>query len=252
MPQLRGLGILVTGAGSGIGRAISARFVEEGAEVWCVDRDASALAALREEHAGLHVVVADIADPGAVAAAVADVDGRLDAVVANAGVQLVGEDAPIDRVPLEVWQRTIRTNVDGTFHTLRAAVAKMRSQARVEGSRGSIIVTGSPTGITGEGAGFAAYSCSKAAVHGMARTTAAECAPDGIRVNVVVPGHTLTPLVEGIRRDPEAASMIDARIPLGRPALPEDCTGAYVYLASHDARYVTGASFAVDGGMTSL
>lgn len=248
MPQLAGRTALVTGAASGIGLAVARRFEAEGATVWSLDADADALAAAGASRP----VVADIADLGAVEAAFDLVEGRLDIVVANAAVQLIGRDARLGDVAPEVWQQTVDVNLTGTFHTLRAAVRRMLAQpprTAERGSRGSIIVTGSPTGISGEGAGFAAYSATKAGAHGLARTAAMDYAADGIRVNVVVPGHTLTPLVATLRADAGVAATIDARIPLGRPAQVEEITGAYVHLASADATYTTGATYVVDGGM---
>lgn len=253
MGQLDGKRAIVTGAGSGIGRGVAQRFVSEGAEVWFLGRHEKNL---REAVQGLgvraHVLVADVTDLAQMEAAVAAVPERLDVMVANAAVQLIGEDAPIAEVPVEVWQRTTSINFTGTFHTLRVAVQRMLPQQMVEGSRGSIIVSGSPTGVTGEGSDYAAYSATKAGSHGLARSTAAAYAHHSIRVNTVVPGHTLTPLVEKIREDPSAAREVDTRIPMGRPGTVEECTGAYVYLASADSIYATGGMVFVDGGMTTL
>ena len=196
--------------------------------------------------------MADVADLAAMEDAVGSVPGRLDIMVANAAVQLIGQDAPIAEVPVDVWRRTVEINFTGMFHTIRVAIRRMLEQDLVNGSRGSVIVSGSPTGITGEGAGFAAYSATKAGCHGLARTTAADYASAGIRVNTVIPGHTLTPLVNKIRQDPAKAAAIDARIPMGRPGTVDECTGAYLYLASDESIYATGAMIQVDGGMTTL
>ena len=250
--QLNGKHALVTGAASGIGLAIGRRFIAEGAEVWLVDIDADAVAAAASGLDGAHAVVADITDPLSIERAVAEVGGRLDVVVANAGIQLIGADARIGDTPLDVWATTLDVNLTGTFHTLRAAVRRMGTQQLRAGSRGSVIVTGSPTAVTGEGAGFAAYSASKAGVHGLVRTTGMDYAAEAIRVNAVVPGHTLTPLVARLRADRAFASQVDARIPMGRPGEVDDVTGAYVYLASDDSAYATGGFIYVDGGMTNL
>ncbi len=194
----------------------------------------------------------DLTDLAATEAAFSSVPGRLDVVVANAAVQLIGKDARIGDCPPEVWRETVDINLTGCFNTVRTAVRRMERQEPRLGSRGSIIVSGSPTGVTGEGAGFAAYSASKAGAHGLVRTTAMDYASVGIRVNTVVPGHTLTPLVDKIRTDEELREQIDARIPMGRPGTVEECTGAYVYLASDDSVYATGGMMYVDGGMTNL
>lgn len=251
--QLAGLRAIVTGAGSGIGRAVARRFVAEGCETWFLGRHRENLA---ESSEGLgdaaHVLLCDLTDLAATEAAFAAVPGRLDAVVANAAVQLVGQDAPIADLDPEVWRTTLEINMTGTFHTVRTAIRRMRGQEPRLGSRGSVVVSGSPTGVTGEGAGFAAYSATKAGVHGLARTAAKDYAPDGVRVNVVVPGHTLTPLVNRIREDAALRAAVDARIPMGRPGTAEETTGAYVYLASDDSVYATGGMLYVDGGMTNL
>lgn len=251
--DLRGKTILVTGAGKGIGRGVAERFVAEGAEVWFLSRNTEELRSVVEPLGDrAHFVGADVSDYESLRSAFSSIPGRLDTVVANAAVQMIGQDAAIADVPLEVWHTTTAINFTGTFHTIRLAVQRMLTQVAHKGSRGSIIVTGSPTGVTGEGAGFAAYSATKAGTHGLARTTAMDYAGVGIRVNTVIPGHTLTPLVEKLRSAPGIAASIDARIPLGRPGTVEECAGIYVYLASDESAYATGGTYFVDGGMTNL
>jgi NAD(P)-dependent dehydrogenase (short-subunit alcohol dehydrogenase family) len=247
--RLSGRTALVTGAASGIGRRVAERFATENARVIFTDRDE---AAVREAAAGVQgavPVAMDIADEASVEAAFAEV-ARLglsvDVVVANAAIQLFGQDAPVADLDLEVWRRTIDVNLTGTFLTLKHAVRAMR------GRGGSIIVTGSPTGINGEGAGFTAYSSSKAGTHGMARAVAAAYASEGIRVNTVVPGYTETALVSAISSDPADRAAIVSRIPLGRPGRSEDVEGIMVYLAGDESSFATGAMFVVDGGMTTL
>ncbi|MBF4592965.1 SDR family oxidoreductase [Curtobacterium flaccumfaciens] len=170
------------------------------------------------------------------------------AVVANAGVQLFGHDAKVADLSLETWDRTLAVNLTGTFLTIKHAVRAMLAN----GTGGSVIATGSPTGLNGEGADFAAYSSTKGGIHALVRATAMAYARDGIRVNTVVPGYTETGLVSAISGDPEARAAIVARTPLGRPGTPDDVTGIMVYLASPESSYATGAEFRVDGGMTSL
>ncbi len=251
--QLSGLNIIVTGAGSGIGRGVARRFVAEGANVWFLGRHRQNLA---EATTGLgeraHILVCDLTDLPALEDAFDQVPGRLDVVVANAAVQLIGQDARISDVPPEAWRTTLDVNLTGCFHTVRCAVRRMLPQQTRSGMRGSIIVSGSPTGINGEGAGFAAYSATKAGAHGIARTTAMEYARDGIRVNTVIPGQTLTPVVNRLRSDPRFAEAADLRIPVGRPGTVEEITGAYVYFASDESAYATGGMLFVDGGMSTL
>ena len=253
-PRLQGKTALVTGAGSGIGRAVAARFATEGARVVFSDRDvASAQAAARAAQEGGAPTLAielDIADEESVRAgfAYAAAEGfSPDVVVANAGVQLFGQDAPVADLDLSVWQRTITVNLTGTFLTVKHAVRTM-----LETGGGSIILTGSPTGLNGEGRDFTAYSSSKAGIHGLARTVAAAYATRGIRVNTVVPGYTETPLVNAISTDPADRAAIISRIPLARAGRAEDVEGIMVYLAGDESSYATGALFRVDGGMTSL
>jgi NAD(P)-dependent dehydrogenase (short-subunit alcohol dehydrogenase family) len=188
--RLEGKTTLVTGAGSGIGRSVAERFAREGASVIFSDRD---IAAAREAAAPFPSAIAvrlDIADESSVEAAFAVMDAagkRPDVVVANAGVQLFGQDAKIADLDLDVWQRTVDINLTGTFLTTKHAVRSML------GRGGSIILTGSPTGLNGEGADFTAYSSTKAGIHGLGRTVAAAYADQGIRVNTVVPGTPRRP-----------------------------------------------------------
>ncbi|MFV0461075.1 MAG: SDR family NAD(P)-dependent oxidoreductase [Actinomycetales bacterium] len=248
--RLTGTTTLVTGAGSGIGARVAVRFAQEGARSIFSDRDLAAAQAAAAEHENAIAVQLDITDEASVERAFADCAERgwaPNVVVANAGVQLFGQDAPVADLDLDVWRRTIEVNLTGTFLTLKYAVRTM-----LAGSGGSIIVTGSPTGLNGEGRDFTAYSSSKAGMHGMARAVANAYADRGIRVNTVVPGYTETPLVTAISGNPEDRAAIVSRIPLGRPGRPEDVDGIMVYLASDESSYATGAIFRVDGGMTTL
>jgi NAD(P)-dependent dehydrogenase (short-subunit alcohol dehydrogenase family) len=247
--RLAGKTALVTGAGSGIGRSVAERFAREDAVVIFSDRDIQAAREAAAPFPSAMAVRLDIADEASVEAAFAvmDATGKTpDVVVANAGVQLFGQDAKIADLDLEVWRRTVDINLTGTFLTTKHAVRAML------GTGGSIILTGSPTGLNGEGADFTAYSSTKAGIHGLGRTVAAAYADQGIRVNTVVPGYTETPLVTAISDDPESRAAIVGRIPLGRPGRAEDVEGIMVYLASDESSFATGATFRVDGGMTSL
>jgi len=249
--RLTGKTALVTGAASGIGRQVALRFLREGARVAFADRDAEGAAAAVE---GLGpaacAVVMDISDEASVEAAMAALvaDGwSPDVVVANAGVQLFGQDAKAGDLDLDVWRRTIDINLTGTFLTLKHAVRAMLPRGG-----GSIILTGSPTGVRGEGEVFTAYSASKAGVHGLGRTVASAYARDGIRVNTVIPAYTETPLVSTLTDDAEARTAIVGRIPMGRSGTAADVEGIMVYLASDESSFATGAAFAVDGGMSTL
>ncbi|MBT2500136.1 SDR family oxidoreductase [Agromyces sp. ISL-38] len=258
--RLTGKTALVTGAASGIGRQVALRFLGEGARVVFADRDEAALATVvaglgdSGDGAGAaRAVVMDISDEASVEAAMAllAADGwSPNVVVANAGVQLFGHDARAGDLDLEVWRRTIDINLTGTFLTVKHAVRAML--ASDGGGGGSIILTGSPTGVRGEGDVFTAYSASKAGIHGLGRTVAAAYARDGIRVNTVIPAYTETPLVSTLTGDDEARASIVSRIPMGRAGSAADVEGIMVFLASDESAFATGAAFAVDGGMSSL
>lgn len=256
MSRLSSRTALITGSASGIGLAVASRFVREGARVVIADRDDGAaqqaartfVAESGEGTARAQTV--DISDESTVERAfaeLADSGWSPDVVVANAGVQLFGQDAKAADLDLEVWKRTVDINLTGTFLTVKHAVRSMLTSGG-----GSIILTGSPTGLTGEGNDFTAYSTTKAGIHGLARTAAAAYASDGIRVNTVVPAYTETPLVTTISDDPAERAAIVGRIPLGRPGTPQDIEGIMVFLASEDGAFATGALFTVDGGMTTL
>lgn len=251
MTRLEGKTALVTGAARGIGLAVATRFVAEGARVVLADRDA---AGVERESARLgpraRAVAMDVTAEDDVSAAFADLAAAgwtPDVVVANAAVQLFGSDAPIADLDLAVWQRTVDVNLTGTFLTVKHAV-----RALLPRGGGAIILTGSPTAVSGEGRDFTAYSASKAGAHGLVRAVAAAYADRGIRVNTVQPAYTETPLVSAISDDPIARSAIVGRIPVGRAGTADDVTGIMVYLASDEGAFATGGTFVVDGGMTTL
>ncbi|KQR64032.1 dehydrogenase [Arthrobacter sp. Leaf337] len=248
--RLKGKTALVTGAGSGIGLAVAQRFISEGATVYFADINADAVekAATATGTEGARALTMDISDEESVAAAYATIagDGRLDIVVANAGVQLFGQDAKVGDLDLSVWEKTVSINQRGAFLTLKYAVRAL------ETGGGSIICTGSPTAVVGCGQTFTAYTSSKAGVHGLARVVAADYAHAGIRVNTVVPGYTETPLVQRIADDPVSrAGLVNSTL-LGRPGTAADVEGIMVFLASDDSAYATGGIFTVDGGLTAL
>lgn len=248
--SLAGRTALVTGGASGIGRAVARRFGAEGARVVVGDLDESGA---RETIRGLddaRALTMDISDEASVEGVFASLEEsglRPDVVVANAGVQLFGADARAAELDLDVWRRTLDINLTGTFLTVKHAI-----RAMLPAGSGSIILTGSPTGLTGEGKDFTAYSTTKAGIHGLTRTVAAAYADRGIRVNTVVPAYTETGLVTTISDDPEARRAILGRIPLGRAGSPRDVEGIMVFLASDDGAFATGSLFAVDGGMSAL
>ena len=252
---LRGKKALVTGASRGIGRAIARRLAAEGATVAVGVRkeaDGAALVAEIEAAGGQAVaVLIDVADPASVATGVeraARPDRRIDVLVNNAGT---GGPTPIggDERSDANWSRILDVNLTGTWRVLRAALPFLHDGAR-------IVNLSSVVGRFGV-AGQAAYSASKHAVIGLTRTLALELAPRKITVNAICPGWVDTELAwEGIRRiaksngvTEDAAFEAAARMaPLGRVLAPEEIAGMVAYLASADARNVTGQALVIDGG----
>jgi NAD(P)-dependent dehydrogenase (short-subunit alcohol dehydrogenase family) len=250
--MLEGKRAIVTGAGSGMGRAAALRFAAEGARVGLIDLDEAAARAVADEiEAGggeALVLRADVRSEADVAAAVeraASAWGGLDVIVANAGVQLAGQDDRADRLALEVWQRTIDINLTGVFLTCKHGI-----RALLAGGGGAVVCTCSPTGQYGVAPGYDAYSASKAGVYGLVRVMAADYAQEGIRINGVIPGYTNTPMTNWVT--PADAETLLRGIPLGRAGEPEEVAAVMAFLASDQTPYVTGAVWAADGGMTAV
>lgn len=250
MGRLEGKVAVVTGAASGIGQEAARAFAREGAVVGLIDRNAPALEATAQEIGDqAFPLLTDVSDEASVAAAFDEVRqryGRLDVLYNCAAVQLIGEDAPVHELDLDVWQRTHDVNLRGVFLTCKHGARLMMES----GDGGSIINAGSPTGLTMSGAGWHAYSSSKAGVMGLTRVMAADLAPFGIRVNGIVPGSIETPLTKPLMDDPETRAKLEAAHPIGRVGTPQDMAGIAVFLASDDSQFATGSHFHVDGGIS--
>jgi NAD(P)-dependent dehydrogenase (short-subunit alcohol dehydrogenase family) len=250
MARLDGKVAVVSGAGSGIGRSAAAALVREGAVVGLLDRNPSAVEETAQELGHQSVpLVADVSDESSVSAAFDEVRrryGRLDALLTYAAIQLIEEDAPVHELDLAVWERTHAVNLRGVFLTCKHGVRLMIEA----GNGGSVVNCGSPTGVTMSGAGWAAYSSSKAGVMGLTRTMAADLATYRIRVNGIVPGSIVTPLTQQLYDDPAVRAELTALHPIGRVGLPSDLDGIAVFLASDESAFATGAHFFVDGGIS--
>ena len=244
MAELR---VAITGATGGIGGRAARHLAAGGARVAPIDLPSARLDALAEE-LGAPVVAADVRDEGSVSRAfakLAEAWGGLDALVVTAGIQLHGEDGPAADVPLEVWDRTIAVNLTGAFLSVKHGLPLLTAQ-----ESSSIVLVGSPTGITMSGAGYTAYSASKAGMMALARIVAVDYAAQGVRANVVVPGPMRTPLISTLLADETTRSGLVSGTPIGRLGEPEDLDGIIEWLVSPASSFATGGVFPVDGGMT--
>jgi NAD(P)-dependent dehydrogenase (short-subunit alcohol dehydrogenase family) len=239
--------IVVTGAASGIGRAIATRCVGEGARVLFTDRDERGAAdAAEASHGGDRAAsrCCDVHDRAQVEAAIAEAMsrwGRLDGVVANAGGS-GGKSRNLIYVPEEEWLEILDLNLSGTFRTPQAAARVMIDQ----GNGGALVATGSSTGIRPL-VGRYAYMAAKAGVHQLVRALALELGVHRIRVNALVPGVTDTPAVHRYPGYPERAA---AAVPLGELIPPDELGALGAYLLSDETRHMTGSIVTLDAGRT--
>jgi 3-oxoacyl-[acyl-carrier protein] reductase len=236
---------VVTGAARGIGRGIASVLAAEGARVVVCDLDAelaaSTAASLRAQDLDVIAVATDVTDRASVdrmAALVVGEHGRIDILAANAGIYPIAELAAIDD---RVWDRVMDVNVKGAVHAVQACMPMMVSRRY-----GRIVLTSSITGpVTGQ-AGFATYGASKAAMLGFMRSAAVELASTGVTINAVLPGNVKTPGFADTSEEHQRRML--SSIPMGYYADPEDVGWAVRFLASSEARYITGQTLIVDGG----
>jgi 2-keto-3-deoxy-L-fuconate dehydrogenase len=252
--RLAGKTALVTGAGSGIGRATAVLFAREGADVVVHSRSldhAQGTAAEVERIAGGRPAVVDgpiedEATSARLAEVVQGLSGSLDALVLSAGID---NFEPVGVVPVETWDAVLATNLRGAFLACRALLPHMRRPG------GSIVHVASASALVGS-PGMAAYSASKGGMVALAREMAVDYAVEGIRVNAVCPGSIDTPMLRAgfdASVDPVAAERACvARHPLGRLGDADDVAYGVLYLASDESSFVTGTALVIDGGYTAI
>ncbi|MEY3385432.1 MAG: hypothetical protein RIR53_243 [Bacteroidota bacterium] len=238
---------LITGASSGIGRAIAHHFVKQGASVVLADIDderGNELAAeLQRTSPNVVYVHCDVActdhHQKAVDVALAAF-GRLDVAVNNAGI--AGQGAPTAEYPVDEWQRIIDVNLSGVFFGLRAQLPVMIKQGS-----GSVIVVSSILGAVGF-AGAPAYTAAKHGLVGLVKAAALDHSAQGVRINAVGPAFIDTPMIAGIVQDPAISQHIIGKHPIGRLGRPEEVAQLVYFLSSEQSSFITGAFYPIDGG----
>jgi NAD(P)-dependent dehydrogenase (short-subunit alcohol dehydrogenase family) len=255
-PSLQDKSAIVTGAGSGVGRATALRFAEEGARVVCADVNADAakdtvdlIVAAGGTAAAQHCDVSDESDVKAAIAAAVQLSGRLDIIFNNAGIPTPRLGMSFEEHTVEDFERLVAVNFRGIFLGCKHAVVQFKEQA----GGGVILNTGSVAGLVGWGG--AVYGATKGAVHQLTRAVAVEGAPFGIRVNAICPaGMPYTAFMAAgsapltTEQLGQMAAQVGASHPLGKPITAEDCAEAAVYLVSDRAANVTGVLLPIDGG----
>ena len=248
--RFAGRGILVTGAGSGIGRAAAQLFADEGGRVVVVDQDENeaqaTVTSIRQAGGEALAIGADVSREadcrGMVERALAAY-GRLHVAFNNAGIGASGF-AVADEEEV-TWSRLVDVNLKGIFLGMKYEIPAM-----VGAGGGAIVNTASVAGLVGE-RGIGAYSASKHGVVGLTRTAALDYIGQGVRINAVCPGATRTRILASWFQDPKVESFILSRHPIGRIAEPEEIARAVLFLASDDASFIVGQALAVDGGLTA-
>ncbi|MCH2279185.1 MAG: SDR family oxidoreductase [Vicinamibacterales bacterium] len=232
--------VLITGGANGIGAATASRFLDEGARVKVLDRDAEGCARLEQQFSSLATsIVADVTDVDAVATAFENIDAvwnGLDILINNAGISL---PHAFMEVRPEDWSRILDVNLNGVFHVAQEAARRMSTAGA-----GVIINMGSTNALIGMPR-YAAYNVSKAGVVALTRTMALELAPN-IRVNAVCPGYVLTPMQQA-EYTAEEMARLNENVPLGRNAAPEEVAALFAFLASDEAPFISGQAIVIDG-----
>lgn len=241
MDGLRNKRVLITGGAKGIGAATAARFLQEGARVVVLDCDGAALHSIKKEMSGLEgTITADVSDIEAVSHAFNELDSLvqgLDVLINNAGISI---RHPFLEITPDEWLEVINVNLNGVFY-----VAKQAAHRMLEGEGGVILNMGSTNGLRGYPY-YAAYNTSKAGVIELTCSMALELAPK-VRVNAVCPGYILTPMQE-VEYTPQMLRECESKVPLARLGKPEEVAALFAFLASDEAKFITGQAFVIDGG----
>jgi meso-butanediol dehydrogenase/(S,S)-butanediol dehydrogenase/diacetyl reductase len=249
MRGLKDKKVLITGGASGIGAATAARFLEEGAQVSILDRDAKACDAIRHQLPKLsQAIVADVTSLKQVETAFAEAVsamGAVDVVINNAGISIRHNFLEITP---EEWDKVIAVNLTGVFYVAQTAARHMWQRFSAEPGTGVILQTASTNGVVGQPY-YADYNATKAGVIELTKTMALELAPK-IRVCAVAPGYVLTPMQRAEYTD-AMLEEVNRKIPLRRHAKPEEIAALFAFLASDDAAYATGHVYTLDGGETT-
>jgi NAD(P)-dependent dehydrogenase (short-subunit alcohol dehydrogenase family) len=252
MGRMQGKSVIITGAGSGIGRAASLLFTKEGAKLIAVDKTEGVKETVAEIKKAGGIAEAVMADAGSEKEVIGFIDravathGRLDAIWANAGVS--GGLVPIAEQTVEHWQEVLRVNLIGVFLAVKHSIPHMVKQ-----QSGAIVCTASVAGLKAGASGHP-YAASKAGVISLVQTTAYSLTGTGIRINAVCPGLIETGMTKPIfdrAKERGTADKIGQLNPLKRPGQPHELAAMGLFLASDDASYVNGQAFPVDGGLTA-
>jgi NAD(P)-dependent dehydrogenase (short-subunit alcohol dehydrogenase family) len=245
---------VVTGAGSGIGRATATRLAAEGARVGLVDRS-------RQSIDGVVAEIAEAGGAGVPVAADCSVEeeieaaldvaahefGGIDLFVANAGVERADLDDRADRLSLPGWDAHIGNNLTGQFLSCKHALRHLQTSGG-----GTVVCLGSNVGHLGMATNQPAYSASKGGIFALMKVMAIDFARHNIRVNMVIPGFIDTPMNEHVMGDPEQLRYWSDQVPLGRAGRADEVAAAILWLSSEDSSYCVGTALVVDGGQSSI